>query len=348
MPHNKKMPLISVIVPIFKVEKFLSNCIESILEQTYQNIELILVNDGSPDNSGKICELYQAKYSNKIKYIYQENSGCSSARNKGLSVSKGDFISFIDGDDRLPSNYYDAMLINASAIDKHTAFIFCPLRFMKLGKLEYTCSFDKVIFDSTINASEIPSALLNSSCNKLFVRSVINDLGLRFPTDSHFSEDMAFVLKLLGAKNKAVFTSNTYYEYNIHSGGVTSQYDETHLYRFIRESLITYSNVIDFYKENEYDDTIVQLNITKSFLPDFYFKLGLYARENRNFDWRDMVLEFEKGLGLIANTKTLRLGYRLKIYYLFKFFVYRDFNFAIKIYKTIKNKSKSLFFRHFK
>lgn len=95
------MPIkVSVIVPVYNVEKYLSECIESIISQTLIDWELILVNDGSPDNCEQICLDY-AKLDSRIKYIYQDNRGVSSARNKGLSYSKGEFIFFMDSDDTI-------------------------------------------------------------------------------------------------------------------------------------------------------------------------------------------------------------------------------------------------------
>ena len=98
--------LISVIVPIYNVEKYLKNCIESILNQTYKNIEIILVDDGSPDNCGKICDEYSQK-DKRIIVIHKENGGLSDARNKGLDIAKGKYVTFIDSDDFVEHNYIE-------------------------------------------------------------------------------------------------------------------------------------------------------------------------------------------------------------------------------------------------
>lgn len=101
--------MISVIVPIYNVEKYLSKCIESIISQTYKNIEIILVDDGSPDNCGIICDKY-AQRDARIVVIHKENGGLSSARNAGLDVAKGDFIGFVDSDDWIEPTMYEEML----------------------------------------------------------------------------------------------------------------------------------------------------------------------------------------------------------------------------------------------
>ena len=100
--------LISVIVPIYKVEKYLHKCIDSILAQTYTNLEIILVDDGSPDNCGKICDEYAAKDS-RIKVIHQPNGGLSAARNAGLDIATGDYIGFVDSDDYIAPDMYEKL-----------------------------------------------------------------------------------------------------------------------------------------------------------------------------------------------------------------------------------------------
>ena len=92
------MDLISVIVPVYKVEKYLDRCVESIVNQTYRNLEIILVDDGSPDNCGAMCDVWAAKDS-RIKVIHKKNGGLSDARNAGMAVSTGQYIGFVDGDD---------------------------------------------------------------------------------------------------------------------------------------------------------------------------------------------------------------------------------------------------------
>lgn len=101
--------LISVIVPIYKTEVFLPRCIETILNQSYKNLEIILINDGSPDQCGKICDEYTNK-DGRIKVIHQENKGVSAARNRGISVASGEYISFVDSDDCLIEDMYENML----------------------------------------------------------------------------------------------------------------------------------------------------------------------------------------------------------------------------------------------
>ena len=103
------MPLISVIVPIYNVEKYLDRCVDSIINQTYKNLEIILVDDGSPDNCPQMCDDY-AKKDSRIKVVHKENGGLSDARNVGMEVATGEYVSFIDSDDYISLDCYETVL----------------------------------------------------------------------------------------------------------------------------------------------------------------------------------------------------------------------------------------------
>ena len=105
-------PLVSVIVPVYKVEKYLDKCVESIVGQTYKNLEIILVDDGSPDNCPAMCDKW-ADRDSRIKVIHKQNGGVSSARNAGIDAVQGEFIGFVDSDDWLEPDMYDCLVKNA-------------------------------------------------------------------------------------------------------------------------------------------------------------------------------------------------------------------------------------------
>lgn len=106
-------PLISIIIPVYKAEKYLHCCVDSVLAQSFTNFELILIDDGSPDNSGTICDEY-AKQDRRIKVFHQENQGVSAARNLGIEQAKGEWIAFIDSDDWVENTMYEEMYHAAS------------------------------------------------------------------------------------------------------------------------------------------------------------------------------------------------------------------------------------------
>ena len=102
-------PNISIIVPVYNIEEYLPRCIESILNQTYNNLELILVDDGSKDKSGEICDAY-AKKDNRVVVLHKENGGSSSARNAGIAIAKGEYLGFVDSDDYIEPDMYEKMV----------------------------------------------------------------------------------------------------------------------------------------------------------------------------------------------------------------------------------------------
>ena len=112
-------PLISVVVPVYKVEKYLDRCVESLLAQTYQNVEIILVDDGSPDNCPQLCDAYAGKY-DQIRVIHQENKGLSGARNTGIDHAKGELIAFVDSDDKWSPYFLESLY---RAMKEHDADI---------------------------------------------------------------------------------------------------------------------------------------------------------------------------------------------------------------------------------
>lgn len=136
------MKLISIVVPVYKVEKYIESCVDSILSQTYRNIEVILVNDGSPDNCPKICDQYALKDS-RVKVIHKANGGSSSARNLGIEYAQGDFIGFVDSDDIVSPTMYEIM---CSQIDKYDADI---------ARIESTSKLVKLYCESVIPENKI-------------------------------------------------------------------------------------------------------------------------------------------------------------------------------------------------
>ena len=213
------MDLISVIVPVYKVEKYLKKCIESIISQTYTNIEIILVDDGSPDNCGLICDEF-AKKDSRVVVIHQQNSGPSAARNAGTDVATGDYISFVDSDDSLDSNYFDCMIRLADKGD----FVSCVV----VDEDESGMIVDKKRTNdrcySTIEAlSEMcyERKLGTSACGKLLRKEIVKEN--RFPVGKLY-EDLFTVYKWYICSKTVVSTSGTAYHYVRHFGSISNNY----------------------------------------------------------------------------------------------------------------------------
>lgn len=235
--------LISVVVPIYNVEKYLERCVNSIINQTYKNLDIILVDDGSQDNSGKICNKYKEKYSN-IHVIHQKNQGLSVARNNGLAIAKGDYITFIDSDDWIKEDMIESLF---NAIQKYKADIasvgFCDV--YDNGQIIKHAKYTKIEVLTKEKALEcflFNDYLTVCVCGKLYKTDIWN--GIQCPPGKLF-EDQYTTYKLLDKSNKVVFVSNSYYYYYKRSGSIGhSQFDsQTYdLYYGIQEEYNFISN----------------------------------------------------------------------------------------------------------
>ena len=206
-------PRVTVIVPIYRVEEYLPACLDSILAQTMQECELILVDDGSPDNCGAICDEYAAR-DRRVRVIHQDNAGVSAARNAGLDAARGAYVSFIDGDDRISPRFLECLLTPetdiaqcgvASVSEKlaeAAVFEIVPAREMSLRMYGNDC---------------LPYVVV---CNKLWRRDILK--GLRFPVGSRY-EDEAFIWKGYEAAGSIAVTDALLYDYRQRDGSFTNQ-----------------------------------------------------------------------------------------------------------------------------
>ena len=224
-------PIISIIVPVYKVEQYLSRCIDSILNQTFQDFELILVDDGSPDNCGEICDKYALK-DNRIKVIHKENGGLSDARNAGLEIATGEYISFVDSDDVVHPQMYTRLYDLLQRTDA------------EIAQCEYT-RFDKEIEFQSLSGDaeeiictnvEALDLLIESNrfvppvWNKLYKRELFSNI--RFPKGK-IHEDEFTTYKLFYAANKIVYIDLPMYSYFINNGGIMRNLNIEHKFHWI-------------------------------------------------------------------------------------------------------------------
>lgn len=205
-------PLISVIVPVYKVEKYLNKCVESIVSQTYKNLEIILVDDGSPDNCPAMCDEW-AKKDNRIKVIHKENGGLSDARNKGIEVATGEYIMFVDSDDYLDEIICEKLYFLTS---QHKATIAIS-NFKRVwegvdSEEELTKSEIRVLDKAQI-IEQIYNPTIGSitpAWAKLYKKSLF--AGIRYPV-GRLHEDEYVVHELLLGAERVVYTSEQLYFY---------------------------------------------------------------------------------------------------------------------------------------
>nr|WP_294369080.1 glycosyltransferase family 2 protein [uncultured Ruminococcus sp.] len=212
------MPLVSIVVPVYKVENVLHYCIDSILNQTYKNFELILVDDGSPDNSGKICDEY-AKKDNRIKVIHKENGGVSSARNIGIDMADGEYICFVDSDDYMcPTYLYD--LIEVQNKFWHSCCVLCGFNVVS----DYRRSIcKKVIYSNSDELTKLTKRnfidlyekwMFQMPWNKLYKLKVIKDEKIFFDENLSLGEDLMFNINYIDKLDGDIIVLNkTLYDY---------------------------------------------------------------------------------------------------------------------------------------
>ncbi|MBO5712949.1 MAG: glycosyltransferase family 2 protein [Clostridia bacterium] len=208
--------LISIIVPVYKVEQYLDRCITSILNQTHTNIEVILVDDGSPDNSGAICDKY-AKLDSRVKVIHKENGGVSSARNLGLELAKGEYFGFIDSDDYIEPNMYESLY---AEIEKSGAdMAVCGFKQVrvngdsKVNDADDSVDFSKENIIKNYFTEGIIKELMYAPVNKLYKKETF--ILLRFDTKYALGEDILYLLSCIEKSNKITYVKGAFYNYII-------------------------------------------------------------------------------------------------------------------------------------
>lgn len=271
------MPLFSIIVPIYNVENYIVECLESIINQTYNFYELILVNDGSTDNSGKIADDFARKYNN-IKVIHKENGGLSSSRNVGINNAIGDYILFVDSDDLLVNNN---VLINIVPFIENNDVIL-----LGMEKLYSDNTTKPVInnaneklrnikIDDKINGLIKSNIFISSACNKCINRRYFLKENLFFE-EGVLSEDMDWSVRLLLSVNELNFTNKPYYYYRqSREGSISTTVSQKHISDMV-DSIIKSIEFID--KSNV---GINRKNIIFNYLAYQFMVLMAYYHETK-------------------------------------------------------------------
>lgn len=227
MNQKEMQNLISVIIPIFNLENFLSRTLQSVQEQTYKNLEILLIDDGSIDDSVKICQKF-CQEDKRFRLLQKENGGASSARNLGLDECQGDFVLFIDGDDFVKKNHIDDLY---QSIKKYNADIGISGHIdVDINHLHnISTKYDELNFNCVyvINPKQAIEQMIDGRpygweiCAKLYCRNVINNI--RFDLNEMYAEDFSFAYQAIHKSNKIVVYTKPSYLYIKHQNSVTSQ-----------------------------------------------------------------------------------------------------------------------------
>lgn len=209
---------ISVIVPVYNVEQYLDRCVSSVVQQTYQNLEIVLIDDGSPDQCPQMCDEWSKK-DNRIKVVHKENGGLSSARNAGLDTASGEYIAFVDSDDYIDNQMLELML---NAAEKNSVPVVC------CGRIRVTASTKAEMFtlpeerlftgEEAIKEIFVGGAVEEAAWDKLYRAEIL--ANRRFPV-GEINEDIVQTINILGSCGRIVHVGRALYYYCENSGSIT-------------------------------------------------------------------------------------------------------------------------------
>ena len=266
---------VSIIVPIYKVEQELDRCIQSILKQSYANLEIILIDDGSPDKCPKMCDTY-AQQDSRIKVLHKENGGLSDARNAGLDIATGEFFAFIDSDDWVADNFIECLV--GSIIETDPDIAVCGFALVNnLGQMRhYVADKEREILehDQALSALFVQQKFECTICTKMYRRILFKNI--RFPKGRLY-EDIAVSLPLFDKSRRCVIINNELYYYFQRSGSIVNSkfskkrldmleyvqkmidYSHAHNHKYDLEAESFYlkaimTNVLHAYKDTDAED----------------------------------------------------------------------------------------------
>ena len=243
------MPKVSIIVPVYNVERYIVRSMDSLVNQTLKDIEIIVVNDGSTDNSKKLIEIYQEKYPNKIKLVDKENGGLSDARNYGIPHATGEYIAFLDSDDYVELDTYEKMYNKAKEDDSDLVECDFIWEYPDRKKVDTGKIYN--------NKKEMLTYARVVAWNKLIKRSLIEEHKMEFPKGLRY-EDVEFFYKMVRYYNKVSFVKEPLIHYIQRSSSISNTQNER-----TKEIFTIMYNVIKYYKENNlYEEYKTELEYT--------------------------------------------------------------------------------------
>ena len=214
----QKEPLISIIIPVYKVEKYIGKCVESVRAQTYQNIEIILVDDGSPDNCGSICDDY-ARIDDRIVVVHKENGGLSDARNTGIDIAKGEFIGFVDSDDYIEKDMYEYLA--RLVVEHHADLATCGMYECYEDQAPIVQKADYIEVVDRVGAVRraLESQITMYAVDKLFSKKLFEKVRFK---QGKIYEDAFIIIDLLEQVDKAVLSNEQKYYYIKRRGSISN------------------------------------------------------------------------------------------------------------------------------
>lgn len=340
------MPQISVIVPVYKTEKYLDRCVKSILSQTYSNIELILVDDGSPDKCPEMCDQYALEDS-RVRVVHEKNSGVSVARNTGLNIASGNYITFVDSDDYIEPDMYEKMMDKAVSYDCDVVMCDCVKEFenhtskyshdIRSGFYDYE-QLKKEYYPHLLIMENIeyPATISNWS---ILWKSRLNTMKMRYESGVRYSEDLLFGAKLMYEARSFYYMKDEFcYHYVMNSNSASHVYtsnkwnDYRCLHAKIVEEFGTYVEY-DFLQQIDRCLLFFLYNVINETLKA-ECKVWIKLRKIKN------ILSAHEIIEMFRRTSVCKLQVSFKLKILTLLFKYRVGIFFLVMYYGRKNENK--------
>lgn len=299
------MPKLSIIIPVYNAQKYLNKCIDSVLNQTENDIEIILVNDGSKDNSGAICDEY-AKKDDRIIIIHQKNQGVSAARNNALAIAKGDFIGFVDSDDYINSEMFEKLLNTAKK--DNSDIVMCDALTVYNDGTKETDTITQLPTDSILTKSTFtPNLLLEmagSVCRCIYKNHLVKSNQIEFPKGIKFSEDRIFNIYAFGFANKISYIKKPFYYRYVNLKSAVHRFHSDYFDAYKKAKIKTEEAIkLAWNNNHEYQKSYLSQFITGalSAINNYYYKTSPLSSKER-----------KKAVIKLCNDKTLQEAIYIK------------------------------------
>lgn len=313
-----KKYLVSIIVPVYNTEKYIRDCIDSILSQTYPYFDVLLIDDGSQDGSGQICDQY-AKIDNRIRVFHKDNSGVSSTRNFGIKEADGDYVLFCDSDDIVSPFWAEELFFTAQKFQN--AFIACGVRKYNSDEKLFSIARNDISYKEISYFELYKTGLSAYSVNKIYDREKLLKLNLLFNETVSFSEDVEFTTKYCMSCDKIMLITQDLYYYRQISSSATGRYHPDlltlHFLPFqcripliSKEDMKEYCSIWFYYFYHLLNNVFDNRNDSMSFLQKLHYNQAALSNEAFQFCLENADLRQEKSLIVFLMKKK-------KYYYLY-------------------------------
>lgn len=299
----QQMKKVSIVIPVYNVERYLHRCLNSVINQTYQNLEIILVDDGSTDNSGKICDEYAVK-DNRVVVVHKENGGLSDARNVGIERIHGEYLAFIDSDDFVSRHYVQGLL--DALLECQADIAFC--RYLKVLDNDGFKTKPKSVKLHCFSSDEMLKNwhgkykhIETMAWNKLYYASLFTNSGIRYPK-GYYNEDVQTTHLLVNQASKIVITNQILYYYVQRKDSIMGTITD----KKVTDNIMSQRIRMSFFKNNNYEEAYERL-----FIKLLKYYILVYCKTDDKLTRKKLFDQYLENKSSMKNYKTMSIFERL-------------------------------------